>query len=283
MIACIATVCASPTVFLAVSSVEFCIVGCCIACKAEQRLESWTDINDERTEALLPRNTGANSSMHIEMIRSEEHRNTSVYQEDVYDRQHYFAEEQTYSLMVRDDSYFSAPKQQRYEYKEINIRIEFADFAQLHVVPMISGHGRVSFVHYVAERTVPIVNSALHILVHNPMREKHLGDILYDFQKGTQKENLLMIIWPEIHAFNACFESPQPLQSWTIAKSRCVSPICDLGHLLVKVTSGLLPKIVFVMPFQPMTQNNGNGSIELIWNTFACVLGEDCCHLHGVP
>ena len=61
-----------------------------------------------------------------------------------------------------------------------------------------------NFVHYLAEHTFVPENALLHICVYNPLIDPYLTEIYQNFQKGVERENLLLIVLPPLRGFEAC-------------------------------------------------------------------------------
>jgi hypothetical protein len=133
------------------------------------------------------------------------------------------------------------------------------------------------FVHALAERTLIPDEGSLHICVHNPMVDPYLTDMYQNFQKGVWRETLLLIIFPPLARFNACFESPMFARTRTARYSQFVTTMADFETLLLQMTAGFMPKIVFVFPRDISQTAECQASLPA-WLCCQRVLGSSNCH-----
>ena len=111
--------------------------------------------------------------------------------------------------------------------------LTLASLPRLHAVQL-----RPNFVHNLAERTKIPPDASLHICVHNPMIDPYLTEVYQNFQKGVDRDNLLLIVLPPLDHFNACFQSPIPARTRTAVSTQFVTTLDDFETLLLKMTAG---------------------------------------------
>ena len=126
--------------------------------------------------------------------------------------------------------------------------VTFTQEAQMYAVQLQS-----NFAHHLAERTSIPDHASLHICTHNPMVDPYLTEIYQNFQKGVDRENLLMIVLPPLHHFNSCLQSPLSARSRTATCTQFVTTMGDFETLLLQMTAGFMPKLVFVLPLDADT------------------------------
>jgi len=119
--------------------------------------------------------------------------------------------------------------------------VTFMENAQMYAV-----HLQPNFVHYVAERCTIPDGASLHICVRNPMNDPYLTEIYQKFQKGVDREKLLLIILPLLHAFNACVTSPTRVRARTAKNLQFITTLSDFEMLLLQMTAGFICKLTFV-------------------------------------
>ena len=180
-----------------------------------------------------------------------------------------------YSVLVARSYYYEVVKQiEVIPNREVIVR--FQEEAQLYAVRL-----RPNFVHYLAERTELQDNASLHICAHNPMVDPYLTELYQNFQKGVDRENLLMVIFPPLDRLNSCLESPLLGRARTSTCTQFVATLSDLEMLLLQMTAGFIPKLVFVLPIHERT-NGGHTETRLaVWLSFQRVLGHENCHWPG--
>ena len=141
---------------------------------------------------------------------------------------------------------------------------------------------RPTFVHYLAERTAIPDDASLHICVHNPMVDPYLTELYQNFQKGVDRENLLLIILPPLVQFNLYFKSPSLARTRTATCTQFVTTISDFETLLLQMTIGFMPKLVFVLPIDEFTHATHFQTPFEVWLSSERVLGAQNCHWAGI-
>ena len=153
-----------------------------------------------------------------------------------------------YSVLVARSYYYEVVKQTKVIPKR-DVLVRFQEEAQLYAVRL-----RPNFVHYLAERTELQDNASLHICAHNPMVDPYLTELYQNFQKGVDRENLLMVIFPPLDRLNSCLESPLLGRARTSTCTQFVATLSDLEMLLLQMTAGFMRRLVFVFPIDEHTQ-----------------------------
>ena len=106
-----------------------------------------------------------------------------------------------YSVLQARNNFFEVVKQTEVIPQPAPI-VSFAEEARMYAIKT-----QPNFVHYLAQRTVIPENALLHICNYNPLIDPYLTEIYQNFQKGVGRENLLLIIFPPLAHFNACFQT----------------------------------------------------------------------------
>ena len=132
---------------------------------------------------------------------------------------------------------------------------------------------RPNLVHHLAERTAIPDGASLHICVHNPMVDPYLTELYQHFQKGVDRENLLMIVLPPLDNFNSCLKCPSLPRTRTAKCTQFVTTLGDFETLLLQLTAGFMPKLVIIIPID----QNTHGECE-VWLSSKRVLGDKNCH-----
>ena len=135
-----------------------------------------------------------------------------------------------------------------------------------------------NFVHYLAARTFVPDDASLHICVYNPMIDPYLTEMYQNFQKGVDRENLVMIILPPLMNLDSCLTSLASTRTRTAKCTQYVSTLCDFETLLLQMTSGFMPKHLFILPIDAATQMRHNDESFQIWLSSQRILGSDNCH-----
>ena len=138
-----------------------------------------------------------------------------------------------YSVLTARVYYYEVVKQTKVVSRDNDLLVYFKEEAQLHAVQL-----RPNFVHNLAERTKIPPDASLHICVHNPMIDPYLTEVYQNFQKGVDRDNLLLIVLPPLDHFNACFQSPIPARTRTAVSTQFVTTLDDFETLLLKMTAG---------------------------------------------
>jgi hypothetical protein len=128
--------------------------------------------------------------------------------------------------------------------------VRFSEETQMYAV-----HLRPNFVHYLAERTAIPADASLHVCVHNPMIHPYLTEIYQNFQKGVDRENVCLVILPPLVNFNASFDSTITVRTRTAKCTHFVTTLGDFEALLLQMTAGFMPKLVFVLPVDENTHS----------------------------
>ena len=181
-----------------------------------------------------------------------------------------------YSVLIAHGYYYEVVKQTTAIPKPAELIVRFAEEAQLYAVQL-----RPNFVHHLAERTALPDNASLHICAHNPMVDPYLTELYQNFQKGVDRENLLIVIFPPLDQFNSCLLSPLAGRTRTATCTQFVATLSDFEMLLLQMTAGFILKLVFVLPIHERT-NGGHTETRLaVWLSFQRVLGHENCHWPG--
>ena len=143
---------------------------------------------------------------------------------------------------------------------------------------MYAVHLQPNFVHYVAERCAIPDGASLHICVYNPMIDPYLTEIYQNFQKGVDRENLLLIILPPLAAFNACVTSSTRVRARTAKNSQFITTLSDFEMLLLQMTAGFMCKLAFVLPIDDNTHDQHVQMPFVVWSSSESVLGHRNCH-----
>ena len=176
----------------------------------------------------------------------------------------------TYSILTARNYYYEVVKQAHVTPKidDDDVTVRFAEEAQMYAVQL-----RPNFVHHLAERTAIPADASLHICVHNPMVDPYLTELYQNFQKGVDRENLLMVILPPLVHFNASLEGSPLARTRTAKCTQFVTTLGDFEILLLQLTAGFMPKLVFSLPIDQST----HGKCE-VWLSSKRVLGDKNCH-----
>ena len=176
-----------------------------------------------------------------------------------------------YSLVLARGFFFEVVKQIWVTPCLEEMMVRFADSAQVYALPT-----QPNFVHYLAERTAVSDNASLHICVYNPLLDPYLAHIYQNFQKGVDRENVVMVILPPLMSLDESLTSRSTVRARTADCTQFVGQLIDMELLLLQMTAGHMPKLVFVLPtdaFPPPSQQETN-----LWVAFKRVLGEVNCH-----
>ena len=171
-----------------------------------------------------------------------------------------------YSLLLARGHYFEVVKQALVTSRQECI-VNFGAVARMYAVQM-----HPNFVHYLAERTVIPEKAVLHICVYNPLIDPYLTDIYQNFQKGVDRENLLLIVLPPLPSFEACLQTPTMQRARIASSTQFVGTQADYETLLMQMTAGFMRKLVFVLPIDENTPEPGDCTWQ-VWVSSVRVLG----------
>ena len=135
-----------------------------------------------------------------------------------------------------------------------------------------------NFTHYLAEHTCIPHDTSLHICVYNPMIDPYLTELYQNFQKGVDRENLLMIILPPLVHLSACLASPGLARARTAKCTQFVTTLSDFETLLLQMAAGFMPKLIFVLPVEGDTCTQHRQFPFEVWLSSERVLGVRNCH-----
>ena len=181
----------------------------------------------------------------------------------------YGSREHVYSVMAARSYYYEVVAQRPVTTRHDEVIVRFEEKAQMHAVKP-----RSNFVHYLAERTIIPDDASLHICVHNPMVEPYLTELYQNFQKGVDRQNLLLVILPPLFHFDASMGSPRMMRTRTSQSTQFVATLSDFESLLLQMTAGFMPRVVFILPID---QGSTSSDME-VWKSCERVLGADNCH-----
>ena len=151
--------------------------------------------------------------------------------------------------------------------------VSFTNEPVMYAVPL-----KPNFLHYLAERTVIPDDASLHICVHNPVMDPYLTEMYQNFQKGVDRENLVMIVLPPLENFDACLTSHALPRARTAKCTQYVTTLSDFETLLLQMTAGFMPKLVFVVPIDETTHARHNENPFQTWVSSERLLGSENCH-----
>ena len=179
-----------------------------------------------------------------------------------------------YSLLLAHGHYFEVVKQALVTPRRDSI-VKFGSVARMYAVKMYP-----NFVHYLAERTVIPEKALLHICVYNPLIDPYLTDIYQNFQKGVDRENLLLIVLPPLPSLEACLQTPNMQRARTASSTQFVGTLGDYETLLLQMTAGFMRRLVFVLPTDENTPKPGDRAWQ-VWVSSVRVLGQSNCFWHS--
>ena len=87
-----------------------------------------------------------------------------------------------------------------------------------------------------------------------------------------------MIILPPLVHFNSCFKSPLVGRARTATCTQFVTTLGDFETLLLQMTAGFMPKVVFVLPIDESTHDEHTEKACAVWESIERVLGDNNCH-----
>ena len=184
------------------------------------------------------------------------------------------APEIIYSMLAARNYYYEVVKQTKVTPKPDEMIVEFMEDAQMYAVQL-----RPNFVNHLAERTAIPDGASLHICIHNPMVDPYLTELYQNFQKGVDRTNLLIIIVPPLVRFNQCLvQSPLLARTRTAKCTQFVTTLGDFETLLLQMTAGFMPKLVFILPIDKSTHGEHRQEPFQVWLSSQHVLGDKNCH-----
>ena len=181
-----------------------------------------------------------------------------------------------YSVLTARVYYYEVVKQTKVVPKSNGFICFFSEEAQMYAVEL-----QPNFMHYLAERTHLPDEASLHVCAHNPMIDPYLTELYQNFQKGVDRENLLMIILPPLVHFSSCLASPVLARTRTAKCSQYVTTLGDFETLLLQMTAGFMPKLIFVLPIDRNTYSQHSHAPFHVWLSSERVLGYRNCHWVG--
>ena len=182
-----------------------------------------------------------------------------------------------YSVLQARNHFFEVVKQTAVIPQPAPI-VSFAEEARMYAIET-----QPNFVHYLAQRTDIPENALLHICSYNPLIDPYLTEIYQNFQKGVGRENLLLVILPPLANFNACFQTENLpwTRTATEGSTQFVRTLSDYEMLLLQMTSGIMRRLVFVLPIDEDTERAHADKPFEIWMSTARMLGESNCVWHS--
>ena len=178
-----------------------------------------------------------------------------------------------YSILTARGYYYEVVRQTSVIPNQHDYVVRFSEEAQMYGVQL-----QPNFVHYLAERTSIPADASLHICIHNPMIHPYLTEIYQNFQKGVDRENVCLVILPPLAKFNAAFQTHSTTRTRTATDTHRVATLGDFEVLLLQMTAGFLPKLVFVLPVEANTHDHHLRSPFDAWLSAERVLGTQNCH-----
>ena len=185
----------------------------------------------------------------------------------------YASSKTVYSMLIARGYYYEVVKQTAVILKPNELIVSFGDEAQIFAVQM-----RPLFMHYLAERTAIPDDSSLHICIYNPMVDPYMIELYQNFQKGVDRQNLLMVILPPLGHFNTSLDSHLLPRTRTAKCTQFVTTMSDFETLLLQMTAGFMPKLVLVLPTDECTASTHVHTPSEIWLSCQRVLGDKNCH-----
>ena len=179
-----------------------------------------------------------------------------------------------YSVLQARNHFFEVVKQTAVIPQPAPI-VSFAEEARMYAIKT-----QPNFVHYLAQRTVIPENALLHICNYNPLIDPYLTEIYQNFQKGVDRENLLLIILPPLANFEACLQTANLPRTRTATSTQFVGTLGDYETLLLQMTAGFMRRLVFVLPTDENTPKPGDRAWQ-VWVSSVRVLGQSNCVWHS--
>ena len=181
----------------------------------------------------------------------------------------YGSQEHIYSVLTARVYYYEVVTQTHVITRADDVIVHFGEDAQMYAVQV-----RPNFAHHLAERTAIPDDASLHICVHNPMVDPYLTELYQNFQKGIDRQNLLLVILQPLVHFDACFRSTIWARTRTAKSTQFVATLGDFETLLLQMTAGFMPRVVFIFPID---QGSTHSDLEA-WQSSVRVLGANNCH-----
>ena len=109
------------------------------------------------------------------------------------------------------------------------------------------------------------------------MVDPPLLQVYQNFQKGVDRANLVMIILPPLAQFDACLTSHALPRTRTAKCTQYVTTLSDFETLLLQMTTGFMPKLLFVLPIDEATQMRHTEIPFPTWVSSERILGSEKC------
>jgi hypothetical protein len=147
--------------------------------------------------------------------------------------------------------------------------LHFTDTARAYAVALLPNLTR-----YLAEMTYVPPDASLHVCHYDPMIDPNLLQLRNNFQKGVQRDNKLMIVLPALESFDDALMNPTRGRARTESSTQFVTTYADLESMLVTITAGVMPELIFVLPYdRTQTWNDRRET----WKSFRRILGSENC------
>ena len=181
--------------------------------------------------------------------------------------------EGVYNILVPTNYYYEVVMQKHFPPTSDDIPewlIEFNGQCQCYAIPC-----EQTFITYIAQRTYVPSNASLSICVYNPFTDPHLNAMRNNFQKGVDRENKIVIVFPPLDDFE--FQLTQQLpRSRTAKGTQYVTTLSDFQSLLQNISLQCLPDLVCAFP-----TNSDEARIKELraWRCCEDIFGADQCHI----
>ena len=181
--------------------------------------------------------------------------------------------EGVYNILVPTNYYYEVVMQKHFPPTSDDIPewlIEFNGQCQCYAIPC-----EKNFTTYIAQRTNVPSNASLSICVYNPFTDPHLNAMRNNFQKGVDRENKIVIVFPPLDDFE--FQLTQQLpRSRTAKGTQYVTTLSDFQSLLQNISLQCLPDLVCAFP-----TNSDEARIKELraWRCCEDIFGADQCHI----
>ena len=181
--------------------------------------------------------------------------------------------EGVYNILVPTNYYYEVVMQKHFPPTSNDVQewlIEFNGQCQCYAIPC-----EKNFTTYIAQRTNVPSNASLSICVYNPFTDPHLNAMRNNFQKGVDRENKIVIVFPPLDDFE--FQLTQQLpRSRTAKGTQYVTTLSDFQSLLQNISLQCLPDLVCAFP-----TNSDEARIKELraWRCCEDIFGADQCHI----
>ena len=177
-----------------------------------------------------------------------------------------------YSLVL-SKSYYYTVAQQLQIVPSANIRpvILPADDVKFYAMSICC-----SFPNYVATLVDLNCGNLLYICIYNPMTDPPLS-ALRELLLSAQKEKpiFLVVILPSLDTLASALQRPSVMRLQTAHCTQFVSSICDFEDMLMKVSSGIISRLAFVIPVRDSDLQTLHAN--QVWNSATKILGFEHC------